>query len=138
MIPTINYVAVVVAAIAANVLGAIWYSPAGFGKVWMELSGFTEKKMGEAKKKGIAKMYAVGFLSTLVMAYVLAHMVDYTDATTVMGGLQAGFWIWLGFVATVQLGSVLWEGKPVKLYLLNTSYYLVNLLLMGTILAVWS
>ena len=134
---TINYAAVLVAAVAGMVLGALWYSPLLFGKMWMSLSGITDKQIGEAKKKGMTKSYILAFVGTLVMAYVLAHFVDYTQATTLAGGLQAGFWIWLGFVATTFLGMVLWEGKPWKLYFLNVAYYLVELLLMGAILASW-
>lgn len=97
----------------------------------------TPEKMEEAKKKGMAKSYITMFIGLLVMSYVLAHFVDYAQATTVLGGLTAGFWLWLGFIATVMLGSVLWEGKPVTLYLINVAHYLAVLIVMGIILAVW-
>ncbi len=140
IMPTIdiNYWAVLVAAFASYVIGALWYSPLLFGKAWMELMGFTEKDMQDAKKKGMAKKYGIMFVSTLVMSYVLAHVVDYTESTTVIAGAQAGFWIWLGFIAPVSLGSVLWEGKSWTLWLINASYYLVVLLIMGAVLAVWA
>lgn len=131
----INYWAVLVAAIAGMAIGAIWYSVL-FGKKWMELMNLDEKKM-EVMKEKAKWSYVWGFLTLLVTAYVLAHIVDYTEATTWLAGLQAGFWVWLGFVATIMLGSVLWEGKPVKLYLIGTAHELVNLLVMGVILAVW-
>ena len=134
---TINYLAVLVAAVASMVIGMAWYSPFLFGKMWMQLSGITEAKIKEAKKKGMAQSYVMAFVGSLVMSYVLAHFVQYAGATDVMGGLMAGFWAWLGFIATVLLGSVLWEGKPVKLYVLNIAEYLVALLVMGAILAVW-
>ena len=134
--PTINYLAVVVAAIATFVLGFLWHGPL-FGKLWLQWSGFTQKQIDESKKKGMCKTMVVAFLTTLVMAYVLAHFVDYLEATTVTAGMTTGFWLWLGFVGTVQLNSVLWEQKPFKLYALNTGYQLVSLLMMGTILAVW-
>lgn len=134
---SINYLAVLVAAIASMVIGGVWYSPMVFGKLWMKLSGLDEKALEEGKKKGMAKMYAVAFLGTLVMSYVLAHFVDYAGATDLVSGLQLGFWVWLGFIATVLLGSVLWEGKSVKLYLLNNAHYVVSLLVMSVILAMW-
>lgn len=134
---SVNNVAVVAAAVVSMVIGAAWYSPLLFGRLWMKLSGITEKSIAEAKKKGMAKSYAIGFLAVLVMSYVLAHFVDYLGATTIAAGMQAGFWLWLGFVATVMVNSFLWEGKPVKLYLLNIAHYLVVLLVMGAILAVW-
>ncbi len=137
MQPTVNYLAVLVAAAVQVVLGFLWYGPV-FGKMWMGLMGMSPEKMNEAKAKGgMGKNYALMTLSTLVMAYVLAHFVFYTGATMFFNGIQTGFWIWLGFLATTMLGSVLWEGKSWKLYALNVSYYLVGLCLMGGILAMW-
>jgi hypothetical protein len=71
------------------------------------------------------------------MAYILAHFAAYAGAVDTSGALQLAFWTWLGFVAPVQLGSVLWEGRPVKLYAINTSYYLVTLAVMSLILVLW-
>lgn len=134
---SINFVAVVVAAIVSMALGAFWYSPAGFGKQWMKLSGLNPKQLEAAKKKRMGKTYAVAFLASLIMADVLAYIVDYAEASTVVDGLQVGFWVWLGFVATVSLGLVLWENKPIKLWVLNNAYNLITLMLMASILTVW-
>lgn len=134
----INYLAVLVAALASIVLGSLWYSPVLFGKEWMKLSKITEKDVAAAKKKGgMWKYYLGAFVASLVTAYILAHFVDYAGATTIIGGLQLGFWVWLGFIVTTLLSSVLWEGKPVKLYLISIGYYLVLFLLMGALLAAW-
>ena len=134
--PVINYVAVLAAAIASIVLGFLWYGPL-FGKQWIALMNFDKKKMSEMKNKGMGKIYTIMIVGTLATSFVLAHFVDYLDATNIAGALQAAFWIWLGFVATVILGSVLWEGKPWKLYFLNAAYWLVNLAVMAAILALW-
>lgn len=139
----INYLAVLVCGIASMALGFIWYGPL-FGKVWMSLSGISPERI-EAAKSGqggsMAKLYALSFAGSLVMAYVLAHSLvfasAYLNVTGISAGLQAGFWSWLGFIAPVTLGSVLWDGKPWKLWLLNNAYQLLLLLIMGTILAVW-
>ena len=137
MTTDINYLAVLVAAVASMALGFLWYGPL-FGKTWAQLMGFDKKKMAEAKKKGMPKQtWVLMVAGTLVTSYVLAHFVDYLDATNVAGALQAGFWLWLGFIVPVQLGMVLWEGKPWKLYFINVAYYLVNLSVMAVILALW-
>ncbi|MBI2655317.1 DUF1761 domain-containing protein [Candidatus Woesearchaeota archaeon] len=136
--PVINYLAVLAAAVASIVLGFLWYGPL-FGKTWAQLMGFDKKKMAEAKKKGMPpQTWVVMVIGTLITSYVLAHFVDYLDAATVAGALQAGFWLWLGFIVPVQLGMVLWEGKPWKLYFINVAYYLVNLSVMATILVLWA
>jgi len=134
---TINYWAVLVAAIAGMAIGALWYSPMVFGKAWMTMNKLTMKDMEEAKKRGMTKVYILAFVGHLVMAYVLAHFIGYVESTTVVLGLQLAFWLWLGFIATVFLNTVLWEGKPVKLYLLNVLHYLVVIGVMSSILAAW-
>ena len=133
---SINYLAVLVTAVISMVIGFLWYGPL-FGKVWMQLMKIDKKKMEEAKKKGMAKSYIIMFIGLIIMNYILAHFVSYAQAKTAVEGMQLGFWIWLGFIATVMLSSVLWEGRPVKLYLINVAHYLVALLVSGAILAVW-
>ncbi len=131
----INYLAVLAAAVASMVLGMLWYGPL-FGKLWMKLSGITPQSMKKMKLTPKAAM-TMGFIGTLVTAYVLSHFVDLLSVTTWSGAAQFAFWAWLGLVAPVQLGAYLWEGKPFKLFVLNTAYNLVVLIVMTGILAVW-
>ena len=53
----VNLLAVLVSGVAAMVIGALWYSPLLFGKLWMNGMGFTEAKMKEMKEKGMAASY---------------------------------------------------------------------------------
>jgi hypothetical protein len=129
----IHLSAVLVAAIVRMVIGAVWYSPALFVKPWYRLTGVTEAQM----KAGMAKALAVDFVGSLLMAFVLAHVIRFGGATTVLQGLAVGFSVWLGFVAVVTIGTVTFERKPLKLFLLNNGYLLLSLLAMGAILAVW-
>ena len=75
-----------------------------------------------------------GFITSFIMAYVLAHVLAYSQAETIVEGLMGGFWMWLGFVATVTLGGVLWERKPLGWWTLTNSYHLVSILLMSIVL----
>lgn len=136
----LNYFAVIASAVASMVIGSLWYGPL-FGKQWIAWSGMTTEQLNAAKAKGMGKSYALMFVGSLVMAYVLAHALvfaaTYLQVDGVVAGLMAGFWNWLGFIAPVTLGAVLWDNKPWKLWLLNNSYQLVTLLVMGVILALW-
>lgn len=133
----INYLAVLVSAVASMVLGFLWYGPL-FGKPWMKLMGWNPKKLSSMKMKtNMSMSYGITFIGSLVMAFVLSHIVDYTQAATYLDGIMAGVWVWLGFVATVTLGKVLWEGKSWNLYFLENGYQLVNLIVMGVILTLW-
>lgn len=133
----VNYLAVLVSAVIGFVIGMLWYSPLLFGNIWVKLIGMSKDDLEKAKKKGMAKTMSIAIISVMVMSFVLAHFVDIAGASTVLEGVQAGFLIWLGFIATVMLNSVLWENKSVKLYVLNIAHYFVVLIVMGAILAVW-
>jgi len=133
--PTINYLAVLVAAVASFVLGFLWYGPL-FGKPWMKMMGFTPKSVKKMKLSPMQAM-GLGFLISLLTPYVLSHFVDYLEVTTFAGAVQLAFWFWLGLVAPVQTGVFLWEGKPFKLFVLNTIYNLLVLIVMTGIVAVW-
>ncbi len=134
---SINYWAVLVAAVVQMVVGSLWFSPLCFAKQWMASLGMNMADMDAAKNKGMAKTYLAAFVSSLVMAYVLAHFAYYTLSTNVADGLQLGFWVWLGFAATVLFGAVLWEKKSLAWFYITASYYLVSLLISGVILSVW-
>ena len=127
----VNLLGVFLAAIASIIIGAFWYSPMGFGKAWMKLSGMTEKDMKKGKQKGMAKSYFIQFIGSLVIAYVLAIFVS---SLSIQGAMQTGFWIWFGFIAATSLGVVLWEGKSWGLYLINAVYNLVSIEVMSLIL----
>ncbi len=137
----INYLAVLVSAVVSMVLGSLWYGPL-FGKRWMALSGINPDMMNDPKAKAaMGKSYSIMFVGSLLMSYVLAHAIVFASAYLkvegIAAGLMAGLWNWMGFIAPVTLGTVLWEGKSWKLWFLNNGYQLVYLLLAGVILSVW-
>lgn len=139
MVP-INYLAVIASAVVMMGLGFLWYGPI-FGKQWIALMGWTPEQVAAGMQKSMTKNYVIMALGALIMSFVLAHSIvfagSYLNVTGVSAGLQAGFWNWLGFIAPVTVGTVLWDGKPWKLWFLNAGYYLVGLLLIGVLLAVW-
>lgn len=132
----INYLAVLVAALAAYVVGAIWYSPAGFGKIWKKLAGFTDEDMRHMPLN-MQQSMVLGFLFTLLLSYVFAHFVILTGVKDVASALTLGFWSWLGFGATTLSYSWLYEGKSVKLFLFNAGHLLVALLAMSLVYGLW-
>ena len=135
MLSDINIWAVLVCAVANMVIGFLWYGPV-FGKPWMKLMGITEESIQEGKK-GMGARYVALAVASLIMAFILALLIQMTLVLDVMGALKLAFHVWLGFIATVMLGSVLWEQRPVKLYILNIAYYLVTLSIQALILFHW-
>lgn len=133
----VNYFAIFLAAVSSMVWGSLWYGPL-FQKPWMKMMKLDKSKMS-ASSSEMGKLYGIQFVGSLFMAFVLSHALVFAKAYLgtegVSAGLQTGFWNWLGFVAPVTLTTVLWEGKPWKLWMLNNGYYLVMLSTMGVILA---
>jgi len=133
----VNLIAVLVAGIVGMVIGGLWYSSLLFGTTWMKLMGITTKQMKQMKKKNMTGSYIAMFIGLLVMAYVLAYVLDMMNATSVASGALGGLILWVGFIATVLLSSVFWEGRSVSLYILNAAYWLVVVVAMGAIIGVW-
>src|SRR3989344_5355345 len=138
----VNYLAVLACGVASMALGFLWHGPL-FGKKWSQLMGWgemTPEKMAEMQQKA-RPAYAASFVGALVMAYVLSHVLvfasTYMQTSGIPAGLSSGFWMWFGFIAPVTIGVVFWDGKPWKLWFINAGYYLVMLLIMGVILALW-
>jgi membrane-bound metal-dependent hydrolase YbcI (DUF457 family) len=133
----LNYPAVFVAAVLNMVIGALWYSPALLGRQWMNLMGFKPED-AQRRMAGARRTYALAFVASLLMAYALARFIWYSGVASLIGGAAVGLLAWLGFVATTHGVNYLFEGRPARLYWVNTGYPLVSLVVMGALLAVWS
>jgi hypothetical protein len=130
---SISYWAVIVAATAKFVIGAVWYSPPVFAKQWQSLIGLTEAQV----RAGLVPALIAEAIGDLIMAYVLARFVAHYGFGGIGGGLLIGFMAWLGFVATVMANQIFYERKPQQLVVINAGYLLVSLLVMGAILGIW-
>jgi len=129
----VNYLAVLVAAIANYVIAVIWYA-AIFGKVWRKLTGI-------ADVKPVPVNIVLVFIGSLVLSFVLYHSIvfgsSYLKIGGVGGGMMGGFFGWLGYIAPVTLMTKLYEKKPWGLWLLDNAFWLISLLVMGIILSLW-
>ena len=127
----INYIAVLLAALATMILGALWYSKLLFGSTWMRLIGRTEE---EIRQSGTYRAYFFMTITAIIMAFVLAMIFDLTGTLTVVDAVQNAFWLWLGFIATSTLSTVLYENRSPQLYWIFASYQLVAMIIMGLII----
>lgn len=129
----VNYLSVLIASVVSMAVGFVWYTVL-FGKPWIKLMGYTKASM-EKEKENMGKTYTISFILTLVTAYMLFHVMVFSESyfhyPKVMTGLTSGFSMWLGFVMTTQATDVLFGGKNWKLFSINTGYQLASLLAMG-------
>ncbi|MBI4137550.1 DUF1761 domain-containing protein [Candidatus Roizmanbacteria bacterium] len=137
----VNIWAVVAAGIASMAIGYAWYAPFLFGKQWQKLMGITVKDMEKGKQE-MPRLMIIAFIATLVSAYVLRHVTVFSEAfygmDWVTTGVMSGFWMWLGFIAPVQLTDWIYGGKKFQLFMINTGYQLASMLVMGAIVGGWS
>ena len=134
---TVNIWAVLASAVASMVIGSIWYGPL-FGKQFMHAMGmdtWSPEKQAEMKK-GMAMTYLWQFVASVVMFYVFAWLMGVLGAVDLMAGVQAAFWVWLGFVVPVKFADSLWGGKMVMFWL-GAGNMLLTLLAAGIIIGVW-
>src|SRR5688500_10468506 len=108
----IKYPAVIVAALVHYILGGLWYSPLLFGNKFLQIINWTPQQLQQLEAKGAAKELIIALVTSLVLVYILAHFVQYTKAKTVRAGIETAFWLWLGFIVTTQLATVLFEQRP--------------------------
>jgi len=135
----INIWSVIAVAVASIIIGMLWYGPI-FGKVWTKLMGFdmsNKEKMAEMKKKA-QPAYIGQAITSLIAAFVLASLVLSLNIGTYYEAIKLSFFLWLGFHGPVLLNQVFWAGKPVRLWQIDASYHLVNLLVAALILVTWS
>jgi hypothetical protein len=129
-----NYPAVLVAAIAYWLLGALWYA-ALFGKPWMALEHMTEE---QAKTMNPVLPYVITLLLNLLIAYSLAQICIWRNANTLGRGASVGVLLWIGFVGPVTFTTYMYEMRPWQLFAINEFYPLFGFVLMGAILGAWT
>jgi Protein of unknown function (DUF1761) len=128
-----NFVAVAVAAVSGFAVGALWYGPL-FGKQWRAASGVTPD---DVEDTNFLRVYTTTFLMSLVSAFVLDRILQQFHGTTLAAGIRWGFWIWLGFILTVQVADGMFNRANMQLIAIDSGYRLVWVVVMGGILAVW-
>jgi hypothetical protein len=131
--PAVNWLAVIVAAIAMFGLGAVWYSPVLFVKQWAKAAGISRD--GSPGPNFIYVM-AGAFVLTLIMAANLAFFLA-GPGTTLGFAIGASIAAGLGW-ATLSLWIIsLFEQRPFAYVLINGGYLTVGFALMGLILGLW-
>lgn len=134
---TINFWPVLVASIVSFGIGAIWYSPFLFGNKWKALVNIDEESEEQNRENGSLRYYVIHFIATIVTFSVFAFFVSAFSANTWVDGAFLGLLAWIGFTATEAVGTLIWEKKPFKLVLINTSATLISLLVGGAIIGGW-
>jgi F0F1-type ATP synthase assembly protein I len=128
----LNWLAIVVAALSTFGLGGLWYSPVLFEKIWMKEAGITVESQ---KSANMVKIFGLSFLLAMVASLLLGLFLG-EDAGGGVGALS-GFLIGLGTIFTFLGIIYLFERRSFAHFLVNASYGVAALTLMGFIIGVW-
>lgn len=129
----VNVLAVVASALAAMVVGFIWYSRPLFEGTWLaEIGRSREQVQSDSPVK-----YLVGFIGALLEAYILAGLMNIMGGVSVPRGVLVGVVIWISFVAATSAANFAFAGRSFRLWMVENGNHLVTLLVMGVILGAW-
>ena len=126
-----NYLSIVVAALAGFGVGAIWYMV--LGQAWLDALGKTED---DIKGSGASQTmpFVIALVADLVMAIMLAGLMGHLGDVSIRGGLISAFFVWVGFVITTMGVNHAFSGANPRLTAIDGGHWLAVLLVMGAII----
>ena len=127
----INGWAVVVAALAAFVMSSLYYSPLLLGNLWRAVD-----PLAAGAKPSIGKVLGE-IVRTLVITYVLAHLMSLLRANDWKRAVSLALWLWFGFSAMMWMGAIMWEKTPWQIAAIHSGDWLLKTLLVAIILSAW-
>jgi hypothetical protein len=95
------------------------------------------RKITPQVQRQMMAMYFTQMILTVLMGFVLAVMFKSLGITSLIVAYAVGIFFWLGIAIPVQMGSTMWDGKPIALFLINTGNTIVSIFIMTTVLTLW-
>lgn len=116
------------AAILGFLVGGLWYGPI-FGKAWMAARGFT----AESAQAGanLPLIFGLTFVLNLFSAGVLFHVFGHLGVDGIHLALMVAGGAALGFIIPAIGVNYLFSRMTLKLFLIDSGYWLVIYLAMG-------
>jgi uncharacterized membrane protein len=133
----LNWLAVIVAAIAYFAIGAVWYAPPVFGKTWMAAGGMA---MPEAGTRPSPAIYLTPLVGSVLSAVALGMLAKATGTDTLEEGIVLGLVVAVGFAISIAFVTAQFESekpKPMVWGAVNAGYHVVGNLVAAIIVASW-
>lgn len=131
-----HLIVVLAAAIAAWLIGAVWYSPVMFAKAWVKAHGYTPEQLA-AMQVMQGKVIGLTLVAMILMAWILGLFLNHLGANSVGDGVKWAFHAWLGFAVPLGFIAHLYSQKKYSALVIDLSYQLMYLAAMGAILGGW-
>ena len=126
----VNYLAIIVAAIAAMAIGIVYYGILGLGDRQSRMLGASPARPGPAQ-------LATGLIVGLVNAWVIAVLSLNLGATSLADAILLGAVVWLGFGATFKAAQVAFERRPWAVWVLQGVHDLIVEVAVAGIVTLW-
>lgn len=133
----LNVLAVLAAAIAAFISGAIWYSKPLFAYKWGSEVGFSKKKMDEGPSENLPQIMGVSFITVLVSAVAMGLLIKVLVLDEIYQGVLFGTMVAVGLVGMNKLMMSLYEKRSYTYWLIVLGGDIVAFSVMGAILSAW-
>jgi hypothetical protein len=134
LLSQVNWLAVLVAALAYFFLGAIWYS-ALFRNAWIKATGVNTNDPNA--RKGFAGIMIASFITIVITSVGLAMIITKIHSNGWTTGCKIGLIAGVCFSAATICNSYLYEKRPIALSAINSLYNIVGCVLAGIIIAIW-
>ena len=128
----LNYLAIVIAAVVAFGVGALWYGVL-FSRPWLAAVGKTEAQI---RANATPVPYAVSLVANVVMAVILSALMHSLGQATVAGGLALGGLMWLGFAMPTLAVNNAFAQQDKALLWIDGGHWLAVLLAIGLVIGV--
>lgn len=132
---TIPYVAILAAAIAAWIFGAIWFGV--LGRPWAIGLGLLAPDAPPAPGKPPIFALVFSFVAELLMATMLDGLLTHLAGPQfgLKPALIGAALVWLGFVAPTIATNYAYQKRPLTVYAVDLGHWLGVLLIQGAVLA---
>lgn len=134
----LNWLAVIIAAVAYYALGAIWYARQTFGSIWMDSIGW--KPDPESGPQMSTANLVLPILAFLVTAIALDMLAASTGTDTLAEGIVLGLVAGVGVATMITLVTAAYDPispKPMTWFFVTGGYHLVGILIASAIISVW-
>jgi uncharacterized membrane protein len=133
----LNWLAVIVAALAYFAIGAVWYAPPVFGRAWMAAGGMS---MPEAGTRPSPAIYLTPLVGSVLSAIALGMLAKATGTDMLEEGIALGLVVAIGFAVAISFVTAQFESekpKPMVWGAVNAGYHVVGNLVAAIIVASW-
>lgn len=126
----LNYLAILLAALAAFGWGAIYYMT--LSKQWLAAVGVAKEQMQSRS----AAPFVISFIALIVMSWVLAGTLGHLGPgqVTIKNGIISGLFLWLGFIATTVFVNNAYPGRKYSLSVIDSIHWLGVVVIEGAVI----